>query len=98
MTDEKILKQPSLEQSLKEQNGKIYNLVLHNDDYNTFDYVIASLVEVCEHEKEQAAQCALITHYKGRCEVKTDGLEQLKPKKLALINRGLSCTIEDCSI
>ena len=51
-----------------------YDLILYNDDINTFDFVIESLVEVCGHEFEQAEQCALIAHFKGRCIVKSGSL------------------------
>lgn len=98
MTDEKIVSRPELESDILSDTYHSSVLVLHNDDYNTFDYVIAALVEVCEHDKEQAAQCALITHYKGRCDVKIDSFDRLKPKKNALIDRGLSCTIEDYKV
>lgn len=69
-------------------------LLLHNDDVNTFDYVIDSLVEVCEHDSEQAEQCAYITHYKGKCDVKVGSYDYLKPMRNTLITRGLSVTIE----
>ena len=69
-------------------------LLLHNDDINTFDFVIDSLVEVCEHDSEQAEQCAYITHYKGKCDVKVGSYDYLKPMRNSLIQRGLSVTIE----
>ncbi|HAN78273.1 MAG TPA: Clp protease ClpS [Bacteroidales bacterium] len=73
---------------------KIRELVLHNDDFNTFEHVIISLIEICEHDALQAEQCALITHHKGRCGVKNGEYEVLKPLKDALIERKLSVTIE----
>jgi ATP-dependent Clp protease adaptor protein ClpS len=69
-------------------------LLLHNDDINTFDFVIESLVEVCKHDSEQAEQCAYITHYKGKCDVKVGSYDYLKPMRNNLISRGLSVTIE----
>lgn len=69
-------------------------LLLHNDEVNTFDHVIKSLVEVCNHNNEQAEQCAFITHYKGKCDVKTGSFDYLKPMRNILIERGLSVTIE----
>jgi Uncharacterized conserved protein len=68
-------------------------LILYNDDVNTFDYVIDSLIEVCGHEPEQAAQCAMITHFKGKCDVKKGSFDYLRPMKQELINRNLSATI-----
>ena len=69
-------------------------LVLHNDDHNTFDYVIDSLIEVCNHELEQAAQCAMITHFKGKCDVKKGSFDYLRPMKQGLISRNLKATID----
>jgi len=54
-------------------------LVLHNDDINTFDYVMDTLVEVCDHSLTQAEQCATITHYKGKCEVRSGAFCELSP-------------------
>lgn len=68
-------------------------LVLHNDDYNTFDFVIISLMEVCDHTLEQAEQCTWLVHYKGKCEVKTGSYEFLEPMCTALLDRGLSAEI-----
>lgn len=69
-------------------------LVLHNDDVHTFDYVADALVEICEHSYEQATQCTLITHYKGKCEVKKGVFRSLKPLKEALLKKELNATIE----
>jgi ATP-dependent Clp protease adaptor protein ClpS len=69
-------------------------LILHNDDFNTFDFVIQSLVEVCKHEPEQAEQCAMIVHYKGKCTVKTAALDELEPLNKELGRRNLTTTIE----
>jgi ATP-dependent Clp protease adaptor protein ClpS len=65
-------------------------LILFNDDHNTFEYVIESLIEVCLHEPPQAEQCALIAHYKGKCGIKTGPAEELNPEMLALKHRGLT--------
>ena len=70
------------------------DLVLYNDDINTFDFVIESLVEVCGHEYEQASQCALIAHYKGRCIVKSGSYEELKGMSDELTIRMLTVEIE----
>lgn len=69
-------------------------LVVYNDDVNTFDWVIQCFVEVLEHSPEQAEQLSLIIHFKGKATVKTAPLAELKPKKDALIDRGLSAVIE----
>jgi len=72
-----------------------YHLVLHNDDHNTFDWVIECLMDICGHTPEQAEQCSLIVHFKGRCKVKGGSFKKLKPLKDALIDRGLNATIDD---
>lgn len=70
------------------------NLILHNDDVHTFDYVIDALIEICEHEYEQATQCTYLVHYKGKCDVKKGSFDELKPLKDALIERELNATID----
>lgn len=69
-------------------------IVLYNDDVNTFDHVIDTLIKVCEHTSEQAEQCAILVHYKGRCTVKTGSYEELKPQCSSLLEAGLSAEIE----
>lgn len=73
---------------------KELQLILLNDDVNTFDYVIDCLIEICGHTPEQAEACAYITHYKGRCAVKSGSFEELKPYHVALLDRHLLATIE----
>lgn len=72
-----------------------YNdLILYNDEINTFDFVIESLVEVCRHDFEQAEQCALIAHFKGRCAVKSGSYEELKGMSEELTLRRLTVAVE----
>lgn len=78
----------------KETLNLTKELILHNDDFNTFDFVIESLIEVCKHDILQAEQCSLIVHYKGKCSVKSGLFDELKPKYDELISRGLTATIE----
>ena len=68
-------------------------IVLYNDDVNTFDHVIETLINVCSHTAIQAEQCALLVHYKGKCTVKTGSLEVLKPMHEKLIARSLTSEI-----
>jgi len=68
-------------------------IVLFNDDVNTFDHVIDTLVYVCEHTPIQAEQCAWIVHYKGKCTVKTGSYEELEPRCSLLLDAGLSAEI-----
>lgn len=70
-----------------------HELVLFNDEVNTFDFVIDSLISICEHTDEQAHQCTLIVHYKGKCTVKTGDLSDLKPRCSKLLELGLSAEI-----
>lgn len=69
-------------------------LILHNDDYHTFDYVIDSLVTICKHDVQQAEQCALLVHYKGKCDVKQGTQNSLRPMKIKLQQKGLDVSIE----
>ena len=68
-------------------------LVLYNDDINTFDHVIKSLVEVCGHDPVQAEQCALIVHFKGSCDVKTGMTEMLNAMSRSLNVKGLKSKV-----
>jgi ATP-dependent Clp protease adaptor protein ClpS len=90
MTKEKI-KNTGKEESL---NTKFHDLVVHNDDFNTFDFVIETLVQVCKHDPEQAEQCTLIIHHKGKCAVKSGDFNTLKPMYREILNRGITATIE----
>jgi ATP-dependent Clp protease adaptor protein ClpS len=74
--------------------SKPYRLVLHNDDYNSFDWVITCLMKICKHENVQATQCAHIVHYNGKCDVKYGDLETISTMKDKLKNAGLSATME----
>lgn len=68
-------------------------IVLFNDDVNTFDHVIQTLVETCNHTYEQAEQCSLLVHYKGKCTVKTGPYDDLKPRCEKILSAGLSAEI-----
>lgn len=76
------------------ETGPIREIILHNDDVNTFDHVIDCLVEICGHEPIQAEQCAVIVHYNGKCSVKRGTFDQLEPRCTALLERGLSADIQ----
>jgi ATP-dependent Clp protease adaptor protein ClpS len=78
----------------KESKTIIRELILFNDDVNTFDFVIETLIEVCKHEPEQAEQCALIAHHNGKCMVKTGDYTELKPLYEEMTLRGLTVSIE----
>jgi ATP-dependent Clp protease adaptor protein ClpS len=69
-------------------------LILYNDDINTFDHVIKSLVEVCGHDPVQAEQCALIVHFKGSCDVKIGVVAVLNVMSRSLNSKGLNSKVE----
>lgn len=80
-----------VETNTKISGGK--NLVIYNDDVNTFDHVIDSLVKVCKHELVQAEQCTWIIHYNGKCAVKEGEMDYLLPMRRALNERGIDAKI-----
>jgi len=84
---EKVLERKSLK-------NKVFVLMLHNDEVNTFDYVINSLIEICGHSREQAEQCTFLVHYKGKCDVKRGSLKELSPLLSALGEKGLTAEIK----
>lgn len=86
---EKISEELLLEEEVIHQN----EIVLFNDDVNTFDHVINTLIDVCDHTPEQAEQCSLIVHYNGKCTVKTGEYDDLKPRCSRLLQAGLSAEI-----
>ena len=69
-------------------------LVVHNDDFNTFDHVINTLIKVCRHDPHQAEQCTYIIHYRGRCSVKEGSYNQLKPMREGIAEAGIKATID----
>lgn len=70
-----------------------HEIILYNDDVHTFDFVIDSLIDVCDHTLEQAEQCTILVHYKGKCAVKTGEYDELKPRCTRLLSLGLSAEI-----
>ncbi|MBK8956622.1 MAG: ATP-dependent Clp protease adaptor ClpS [Saprospiraceae bacterium] len=83
---------------LEEYTGEVAELIVINDDVNTFDWVIQCLMEVCKHSFEQAEQLSLIVHFKGKAVVKTASIQILLPMKDALCERGLSAVIETIKV
>lgn len=70
-----------------------YDLVVFNDDVNTFDYVIETLIDVCGHTPEQAEQCTILIHFKGKCSVKKGSFDELAPMRNDICHRGLSAEV-----
>ncbi len=69
------------------------DLVVYNDDINTFDHVINTLIKVCKHTIEQAEQCTWIIHYKGKCSVKKGTFDELRPMKDSICDAGIDAKI-----
>ncbi|PTX59438.1 ATP-dependent Clp protease adaptor protein ClpS [Kordia periserrulae] len=88
-TQEKIKEELLTLEEIQKNN----EIVLYNDDVNTFDHVIETLIYACDHTAEQAEQCSIIVHYKGKCTVKTGDYEDLKPRCSKLLEAGLSAEI-----
>jgi len=87
MTEHKTYQQELvLEQAL-------YDLVVYNDEVNTFDHVIQTLIDICEHTPEQAEQCTILVHYKGKCAVKNGELNELVAMRNAICLRGISAEV-----
>ena len=77
-----------------EKESEVKTLILYNDDVNTFDFVIETLIEVCEHDHLQAENCAWVAHFKGKCPVKKGPFEDLKPRYEEMTNRKLTVEIK----
>jgi ATP-dependent Clp protease adaptor protein ClpS len=77
----------------EEQNAVEKELILFNDEVNTFEFVIETLIDVCGHDPYQAEQCALTAHFKGKCGVKSGNYQTLKPIYDEMTNRELTVTI-----
>lgn len=86
---EKYLEDTLLQEDVAKQN----EIILFNDNVNTFDHVIETLIYACEHTPEQAEQCSIIVHYKGKCTVKTGEYDDLKPRCTKLLDAGLTAEI-----
>lgn len=93
-TQEYIWQSPDFDDAVDVLSDEVRHLILHNDDVHTFDYVIASLVDICQHDVFQAEQCAFIVHHKGKCDVKNGSFDELHPMKDKLTSKGLSVTID----
>ncbi|BDC98072.1 ATP-dependent Clp protease adaptor ClpS [Persicobacter psychrovividus] len=86
---EEVLEEILTDESTVEER----DLMVYNDDINTFDHVIDTLIKVCRHTTEQAEQCTWIIHYKGKCAVKKGTLRELKPMRDAICEAGIDAKI-----
>ncbi len=83
----------SVTPDLKESKEIVRKLILFNDDFNSFDFIIDSLVEVCQHDVMQAENCAMIAHYKGKCSIKNGTVNDLRPIYVEMTNRQITVEI-----
>lgn len=89
----KPLHREEIEVDLLEEEVDLRDLVVFNDDINTFDHVIDTLIRVCKHTAEQAEQCTWLIHYKGKCTVKSGSFEDLKPYRDGIREAGIDAKI-----
>lgn len=84
----------TLEQvELLEEETDLRDLIVFNDDFNTFDHVINTLIRICRHTTEQAEQCTWLIHFKGKCTVKSGSFDELKPMKDGICEAGIDAKI-----
>ncbi|MBK7362840.1 MAG: ATP-dependent Clp protease adaptor ClpS [Micavibrio sp.] len=83
-----------IKQNVKQKAQENKSIIVYNDDFNTFNWVIECLMKYCGHTPEQAEQCTMLVHYKGRCSVKGGSFDKLKPIHEALLENGLTSKIE----
>lgn len=83
-----------LDEEVDVDSGEPADLIVYNDDHNTFDWVMKAFVEILGHSTTQSEQLALMIHFKGKATVKSAAFNVLRPKREALVNRGLSAVIE----
>jgi ATP-dependent Clp protease adaptor protein ClpS len=87
------MEEPNSEVEVLEKIEKQHQIVVYNDNVNTFEHVIMCLIIICSHEMEQAEQCAMMIHHKGKCGVKSGGMDELIPIAEALDREGLHIQI-----
>jgi ATP-dependent Clp protease adaptor protein ClpS len=92
--DSNLTSRPQKTGSSDAKSNKLAYLILHNDEVNSFDFVMEALVEVCDHSLVQAEQCTMIAHNKGKCDVRRGEMEEMKELRYHLVSRGLKATIE----
>lgn len=91
---QRLHEDPRIKDSQSEQGSEVLFLILYNDEINSFDFIIKSLIEICGHSPEQAEQCATIAHYKGSCDIKKGLRPDLLPLQLEFVRRNIKALIE----
>jgi ATP-dependent Clp protease adaptor protein ClpS len=76
-----------------DETTDVYDLIVFNDDVNTFQHVIQTLIKVCKHTPEQAEQCTMLIHYRGKCTVKMGSFDELKPMRESICEAGIDARI-----
>lgn len=94
MTSTKNDTRPSIETDVLTDHEEPCSLIVWNDEVNTFEWVIQTLIEVCDHSQEQAEQSSYIIHFKGKYAVKEGSYDDLKPLCDAITDRGIGATVE----
>lgn len=82
------------QEEVVEQLVENHDLIVFNDDVNTFDHVIDSLIKVCDHEPIQAEQCTMLIHYTGKCQVRSGEFDELAKMCQGLLDRGISAEVQ----
>jgi ATP-dependent Clp protease adaptor protein ClpS len=95
---EQAKEQPDVEVLLEDATSLGHQLIVYNDEVNSFEYVITTLIEVCEHTAEQAEQCTLMIHFRGKCGVKSGIYEDLVSMRNEICRRGISAEIESIDL
>lgn len=90
-TEIEIVEKEQIDESINAED--VRDLMVYNDDFNTFDHVIDTLIKVCKHDVHQAEQCTYLIHYKGKCSVKKGGYEELKPMRESISSAGIKVAI-----
>ncbi len=90
-TEFDIEEEIQIEEEINDEDTR--DLMVYNDDFNTFDHVIQTLIKVCKHDVHQAEQCTYLIHYKGKCSVKKGFYEELKPMKEGITSAGIKASI-----
>ncbi|MGC6421634.1 MAG: ATP-dependent Clp protease adaptor ClpS [Flavobacteriaceae bacterium] len=93
LAEEKPALDPEESVEIATAQQREHEIILYNDDVNTFAHVIETLIKVCEHSPQQAEQCAILVHYTGKCAVKTGPYSDLEPRCTALLDAGLNAEI-----
>jgi len=94
MKNKEIAPEIEVDVLIEEKTVENKDLIVYNDDFNSFDYVIDALIKVCKHTVNQAEQCTWLVHYKGKCQVKRGEYSELESMCVSLLEKGITAEIE----